>query len=366
MRRAAWLLLVVPALAACGSSGKKAQTHPPTVSATPPPSGLLPSGGGSPEVVSAAAADSSLKGKGATSDYWTAERMKAATPVQLIGKNGKPEPSTSLPAPDGKKKVVPPTAPEGTFRSLRLPKRAFKTHQATGYPFPYTRYRWSGPTTSLPARTWGKVFFSAPDGDYVCSGTAITSHNKSVVWTAGHCAADGGNKYFYNHRWIFVPGYDTGAAPFGRFVGKRFFTTKEWYTRGNSAYDEAAVAVSPVKQKTLVDTVGGQGIAFNQSRTQEYFSGGYPADEPFDGESLYICDAPFGSSDAGAKPATIAIGCDMTGGSSGGGWLINVQNGLGWLVSVNSYGYFDQPDAMYGPYQGSVAQKLYTQASNWR
>ena len=53
----------------------------------------------------------------------------------------------------------------------------------------------------------------------------------------------------------------------------------------------------------------------------------------------------------------------MTGGSSGGGWIVNMKDGLGTLVSVNSYGYFSQPDAMYGPYQGNAAEKLYEQAS---
>ena len=56
----------------------------------------------------------------------------------------------------------------------------------------------------------------------------------------------------------------------------------------------------------------------------------------------------------------------MTGGSSGGGWLANVQNGLGTIVSVNSCGSCDtyfQLDAWsyrrsaafpwYGPYIAS-------------
>ncbi len=271
----------------------------------------------------------------AAAAYWTAERMKNAKPVPLLVKHGTP--------------------PNGG-----------RIAQSTHYPFPYARYRWSGPTTDLPARTWGKVFFAAPDGDYVCSGTAVSSKNGSVVWTAGHCAATAGAKSFYKDRWIFVPAYDNGKAPFGKFVGRHFFTTHAWYAKGDSAFDLAAVVVAPLKGKTLVDTVGGQGIAFNQTRTQEYVSGGYPADYPFDGQTLYVCDAPLGGNDRSASPPTIAIGCDMTGGSSGGGWLANVQNGLGTIVSVNSYGYFSQPDAMYGPYQGHAAERLYDQASNWK
>jgi hypothetical protein len=33
------------------------------------------------------------------------------------------------------------------------------------------------------------------------------------------------------------------------------------------------------------------------------------------------------------------------------------------VYSVNSYGYSNQPNVMYGPYQGSVAQSLYNAAS---
>ena len=33
------------------------------------------------------------------------------------------------------------------------------------------------------------------------------------------------------------------------------------------------------------------------------------------------------------------------------------------VFSVNSYGYLNQPGVMYGPYQDSVAQSVYNQAS---
>jgi hypothetical protein len=55
----------------------------------------------------------------------------------------------------------------------------------------------------------------------------------------------------------------------------------------------------------------------------------------------------------------MGIDCDMTGGSSGGGWIAG-----GSLVSVNSYGYATLPNVMFGPYQGSVAQGLYTPAAS--
>jgi hypothetical protein len=54
----------------------------------------------------------------------------------------------------------------------------------------------------------------------------------------------------------------------------------------------------------------------------------------------------------------MGIDCDMTGGSSGGGWIAG-----GGVASVNSYGYTTLPNVMFGPYQGTVSQSLYTQAA---
>ena len=55
----------------------------------------------------------------------------------------------------------------------------------------------------------------------------------------------------------------------------------------------------------------------------------------------------------------MGIGSDMTGGSSGGGWIDDNGN----VASVNSYGYQTLKNVMFGPYQGDVAQSLYTTAA---
>jgi hypothetical protein len=116
--------------------------------------------------------------------------------------------------------------------------------------------------------------------------------------------------------------------------------------------------VGPASGTALTDRVGGRGIAFNYSRSQTYQSYGYPAAPPFNGERLWRCTSTLQTQDTSANPATNGIGCDMTGGSSGGGWIVGSS-----VYSVNSYGYNNQPDVMYGPYQGSVAQSLYNAAA---
>jgi hypothetical protein len=53
------------------------------------------------------------------------------------------------------------------------------------------------------------------------------------------------------------------------------------------------------------------------------------------------------------------IDCDMTGGSSGGGWIVG-----GNVHSVNSYKYTFDPNSMYGPYHGQGAADLYNAVRN--
>ena len=62
-------------------------------------------------------------------------------------------------------------------------------------------------------------------------------------------------------------------------------------------------------------------------------------------------DQPTGN--AAVDPATIGVGCDQTGGTSGGPWLVNFSGfaGLTNLVNGNnSYKYNNLPLNLYGPY----------------
>lgn len=245
--------------------------------------------------------------------YWTEERMRNAIPLDVVsGQKGK-KPRAS---------------------------------------FPFTRYE---PATYNPAH--GKVFFSDGAANYVCSGTALTSGNESVVWTAGHCVNEGPGAFYTN--WAFVPAYKDGARPYGTWTARRLLTTSGWGNQGDFSYDLGAAVVNTNGGATLTDTVGSRGAAFNQSASQRYLSHGYPAAPPFTGGRMFICESDLGTRDTSANPPTMGIGCDMTGGSSGGGWVVGNN-----VLSVNSYGYSNQPNVMYGPYQGTVAQQLYSAAGS--
>jgi hypothetical protein len=259
------------------------------------------------------------QGKAAVQQYWTKERMANARPADRIL--------------------------SGTFAPAAKPVK--KPAAAVQIPPPYT---------SQPTSTNGKVFFTEGGLNYVCSGTALLSGNKSVVWTAGHCVNDGAGTFHTN--WAFVPAYADGSRPYGTWTARSLLTTAGWNNSGDFSYDNGAAIVSLNGGQALTDVVGGRNPSFNYARNQTYVSHGYPAAPPFNGQRLYTCTSPLIYDDTSANPPTMGIDCDMTGGSSGGGWIAG-----GGVASVNSYGYTTLPNVMFGPYQGTVSQSLYTQAA---
>lgn len=263
------------------------------------------------------------KAPAAVDRFWTAERMENATPVEEARAAAAPPPRTKKP-------------PRTSANAVMVPP----------------------PYTSAPTRTNGKVFFSDGGSNYVCSGTALLSGNESTVWTAGHCVHDGGGGFHTN--WAFVPAYSNGTAPYGTWSARTLLTTQGWSQGGDFSFDVGAAVVAPVGSASLTDTIGGRNIAFNASRTQAFQAYGYPAGSPFDGSDLWVCSGTVTYTDSSANPPTMGLPCDMTGGSSGGGWI----GSGGAVTSVNSYGYGTLPDVMFGPYQGAVAEALYTQAAS--
>jgi hypothetical protein len=94
---------------------------------------------------------------------------------------------------------------------------------------------------NLP-KTIGKVFFLDRAGKYRwCSATSIQSRHRNLVATAGHCVYENGKDVF--RKWVFIPGYYQGKAPWGVYAGAYAFTHYDLDTYDDYDGDYAFVAV---------------------------------------------------------------------------------------------------------------------------
>lgn len=304
--------------------------------------------------------------------YWTPQRMKTARPADLLLKATKQEGNSKYQR--GTPKKVAAVAPRNRHATTVQTKTGTAiTPNDYSYPFPFVRYEVGADYTQWPYSPIGKVFFtdSRTGGNFVCSGSAVTSNNQSLVETAGHCVIEGGSGNNWYTNWMFCPAYKDGICQLGVWYARQLWSWSDWIDNGRFEFDLGEAVMYPdYYGNTLVSYVGGQGIAWNYDRNQYYSALGYPAADPFNGQRLIECDAPYATSDNPDGfwglfgPYATGIGCDMTGGSSGGPWLIYFSSYGGYINGHNDYKYDSQPLAMYSPYYGNEAETLYLTAEN--
>ncbi len=330
-----------------------------------PSSGALAAAPTTERAVQVASA-SALQGV-ANRAYWTKARMLAARPMAKAAVGRSVALAATDPKVGGHPTRVASSKPNsgggGSYNGDPVePNYA--------YPFPFTRRTLERQLqTVFPYRTVGVVFMHQHGFDYVCSGSSVQSAPRQVVFTAGHCMDDGAG-HASSHV-VFVPAYRNGSAPYGVFSARHTWVLPAWKNGGDDAYDEGAFDVGRnAKGKTLQGQVGALGFAWDQSRLQHWDLIGYPAEYPFTGEKPVVCEASHAFDDvavlANEDPSpgydTIGVGCDMTGGSSGGPWILGLGRG-NYLNGVVSYGYDEQPKAIYGPYFGKEANWLRCRAA---
>ncbi|WP_234537204.1 trypsin-like serine peptidase [Streptomyces shenzhenensis] len=245
------------------------------------------------------------------------------------------------------------------------------------------------PAYHASAATAGKVFFDSPEGTMVCSATVVEdpAHpgKSNLVWTAGHCVHAGRNGGWYRNI-AFVPSYNdkglTGSAlaaanrseiaPYGVWWGDGAQTSQQWIDQGGetgghgASYDYAVIHVTPEQGnggKSLEETVGSAlPVNFDAPavpKVPSITAAGYPAAKPYDGSLLYQCaDKPGRLSVDASAPTMYRIGCTMTGGASGGGWVETGADGKPALVSNTSIGPVSS-GWLAGPRFGDVARGVY-------
>jgi V8-like Glu-specific endopeptidase len=226
------------------------------------------------------------------------------------------------------------------------------------------------------ARVTGRVYFAFGRSAYICSGSVIRDAdrtNYSTVLTAAHCTFDQKRQRFAT-QWMFIPDFDvaptyTCASTFlgcwnaVSIVTRSEFTSSRKLTVNALQHDWAFVVVggggktgTALQLDAAVNLAAGQtGLQLAtsaQSNGTTVTAIGYPAGSPYDGRNLTYCQGPVGR-DSNTSNTTYRLSCLMTGGSSGGPWVLNGGQGFNaWATSLNSYGYSGDTN-MYGPIFGS-------------
>jgi V8-like Glu-specific endopeptidase len=295
---------------------------------------------------------------------WTTEDFMAAVPIPL------PEITEAM-LNEHIEKMTSPSAKGGSTLAGGPPSATDGTDgddaaQLTGYsyPPPFNQHEVLAPYTTYPYSTVGKLFFNqlTPQGtvgSFVASAAAI---GKNGIWTAGHCVHNGnGQPSGWSTNLVFVPAYKDNARPFGQFTMRQLFCRTAWYQNGIPGglfEDMGAAILNPLNGKMLSQVVGWLGFAWNFPRNQVWTSLGYPAGPPFNGQRMWQDTAPYANDGSvPGSPPTIGIGCSMTGGCSGGPWVL----GLGSTNNVNGHNSYrpnNQPLEIYSPYFGDNAHSL--------
>ncbi|MEY9872705.1 V8-like Glu-specific endopeptidase [Streptacidiphilus sp. MAP12-33] len=287
-----------------------------------------------------AATDNSADSGAASAAYWTPERMRKAVPLGAAAAPGLTTTASASTVAGAPGSVPPRPAQRGPGTAAQ--------------PAPHVVY------ASAAA---GRVFFHNPrtGGDYSCSASALNSASRQLVLTAGHCV-HGGRGGTWMTKWVYVPDYHNGTAPYGVFAAKSYRTFAVWITSSNLARDVAMVTTWPNNGRKLVDVTGGNGITWNRTRSQSVYVLGYPDNYGQAQVQMYCA----GGTSPERGTSRLQIRCDLGHGASGGPWLVsyNTRIGLGYVDGVTSTGnlstkwdqspYFDTSVANLFKAQGSV------------
>jgi len=223
----------------------------------------------------------------------------------------------------------------------------------------------------------GRIYFEMPanaartrwDG-YVCSGTVVSdgsgASDRSTILTAAHCVYDDANKAFARNV-MFIPNQaQTTAAgtdltcsndPIGCWAPNFGVVDVNWTTRtfpDNVHWDYAFYVVRNTGAHTAGRTVASDTLDAAVTPMSVQFSApttgstAYALGYSYDVDPLFrYCTDPLQNMNA---DNWWLPGCGLSGGSSGGPWVqpMNVSQGNGPVISVNSWGYTTQP-GMAGP-----------------
>ncbi len=307
--------------------------------------------------------------------YWTEARMEQAEPYPMPTRTGSPETQkgTLIPVAEttGSPVLLAGSLPNGTALPTPAPETS-QTPQHVPYQdfIPYTRWSLIGRYDKFPNWTILKVFFSQDhDGNgagsnFVCSASTM---GPDEAWTAGHCVTNNLNGAGFNAGWSYnvqvCPVYDNGVNPsHGCWAYDDLVALAGYRAGGNGNLDFGAIDTAgngTVIPGQIGAHTGWLGFAANIGRVQHWVAMGYPAGAPFAGGKIIMAASQYGYDDDWSPDAilSVAMGSNLTGGSSGGPWIVQyglpgqVAGGGGnYINGHNDWKWNTEPEAMASPY----------------
>lgn len=299
--------------------------------------------------------------------YWTRARMLSARNGASVTSKSAPGSRTASAGVSGRAGRVAGALPDQAVKgvSVKLPANV---NRGAGPDYGSVGSPWPGNFYSAPATTTGKVFFTTRNGqNWVCSASTVNSNGKDSVITAGHCVYGslGGEVpgEGWHTRWMFVPDYYNGYAPYGVWTAREMVIPSSYYYNQDEGDDIGGVVVNTnAYGQHIVNVVGGQGLAWNWPASEYVYDFGYPQAPPFNGATLQYCNgSEFGW---GYVPSTMGLNCNFTGGSSGGPWLMDFNGQWGYINGVNDFGYTSLPTYIFSADFGNNADAVYNTMAN--
>jgi hypothetical protein len=320
--------------------------------------------------------------------YWTKAKMASARSADLVaGGQGKAviAGNTASGKPGVAGGYVPASVANPTPAQASAPsvKSTGVLPADGGFPGPNTTFDWYPKYRTYPVSTIGKLFFTEPSGEFVCTAAATYGGGSlDTVWTAGHCVGPGGGQAYYTN-WLFCPSYlepGNENPAVGCWSWASAQQTSGWYFNGYYSADYAVLfmqSTGDIIANHVVSAVGGLGFAWNWGRDQHWFDFGYPAGSPYDGNAIVVTAAEhrYDVTNPGGDPGPQdnSIGSAQTPGFSGGPWILSFggtgsdpQTPHNWINSDNSY-YFTSGGPGGGNEYGQEIQGPYfdTNACNF-
>ncbi|MCI1798411.1 MAG: hypothetical protein LKI60_09265 [Bifidobacterium tibiigranuli] len=276
--------------------------------------------------------------------YWTEEKMRNAIPAD-----------DAITEDEQKSSVDRNNGNNGNDNNNGSSGEIMQGKDVTQPSAPLESDQQSSSVANVPTNV-GKVFYTYRGSNYVCSGSAINSPNKSVVSTAAHCVHDGAHQGWHTNI-AFAPAYYNGVSRYGLWNWNNAITFKEWINNSDNSRDQAFFTVHNRNGRSLVNTVGGNGLSYNYGQRQNNVRiWGWPTDPPYTGRIPHYCEGK--TYKRFQWSSDMRMECGMGGGASGGPWLISrtdANRGQVFGVTSRRTG-SGTPNVLSTPFDDAVAK----------